>query len=499
MKENLKLTWFLTIFIPAFLFADRAPQDTWYLDRELKLPEMPGMNKPWGIDFDESGRIFVANKSNHSVGIWNQNGESIMNWATSGSGDGQLSSPTDVAVYGSEVYVTEEGNHRVQVFDLNGTFLRKWGGYGSGDGKFQYPRSLALDINNSSVFEVYVTDWNQHKIQVFDSNGTFKRSFGGNVGGDAGIAHPAGVAIGPDDLVYVSSRNHSKIKVFETNGTYVRSFNTNGHPYHLDFHGDELAVSLYDHHKTQVFDKNGTLKFTLGTSASSQPGLFYHNVGIAFNSAGRLFVGCSHNHRIQEFESNGSYLKSIGFYGVPNFAPYDFEITPEDSYLITDISGHRVFELDENGSFIRIIATNGSGDGQVNAPRSVHLGTDNRIYVADTGSHRVQIFDRNGTFIRKFGSSGSGDGQFNQPYGVVTSNTGEIFVVDRYNHRVQAFDSNGTFLRKFGSNGSLEGQMNQPHDITISDQGNLMVADFYNRRIVHFTTAGEFLKLPHRE
>ena len=494
MKENLKLTWFLTFFIPAFLFADRAPQDTWYLDRELKLPEMPGMNKPSGIDFDANGRVFVANKDNHSIGIWKQNGDPVTSWATYGSGDGQLNSPADVAVYGSEVYVSEDGNHRVQVFDLNGTFLRKWGSYGSGNGKFQHPRSLALDINNSSVYEVYVTDWSQNIVQVFDRNGTFKRSFGGNVGGDAGIANPAGVAVGPDDLVYVSSRGHSKIKVFETNGTYVRSFNTSGYPWHLDFHGDELAVSLYDHHKTQVFDKNGTLKHTIGTSASSQEGLFYHNMGIAYNNSGKLFVACQNNHRIQEFESNGTFLKAIGFYGAPNFDPYDLEITPENSFLITDVSKHRVFEVDENGSFVRIIATNGSGDGQVNVPRSVHLGADNRIYVADTGSHRVQIFDRNGTFIRKFGSSGSGDGQFNQPYGVVTSSSGEIFVVERYNHRVQVFDSNGSFLRKFGSQGSLEGQMNQPHDITFSDQGNLMVADFYNRRIVHFTTSGEFLR-----
>ena len=59
-------------------------------------------------------------------------------WGTAGSGDGQFTSPTSVAVTadGQTVYVTDSGNQRVQVFDAAGTFLGAWGRKGSNDGEF---------------------------------------------------------------------------------------------------------------------------------------------------------------------------------------------------------------------------------------------------------------------------------------------------------------------------------------------------------------------------
>jgi DNA-binding beta-propeller fold protein YncE len=141
-----------------------------------------------------------------------------------------------------------------------------------------------------------------------------------------------------------------------------------------------------------------------------------------------------------------------------------------------------------------MIARSGNGDGLVNAPRSIHLATNNKIYVSDSGRHRIQVFDRNGTFVKKFGQSGSGNGEFNQPYGITSTNNGDIYVVDRYNHRVQVFDGNGTFIRKFGSYGSLEGQINQPIDIAVTAANQIAVLDYINRRVVYFSASGQFVK-----
>ena len=77
-----------------------------------------------------------------------------------------------MALSESEIYI-ERGNHRIQVLDLNGTFLRKWGSYGNGEGQFYHPEMITLDMNGSNVHEVWVADRYHHKIQVFDSNGTY--------------------------------------------------------------------------------------------------------------------------------------------------------------------------------------------------------------------------------------------------------------------------------------------------------------------------------------
>ena len=493
IRYNLFKTLFIIPLSYLILSAQRAPQDTWYLDREVELPkEMPGFRIPFGITIDSNGHSYVVDRDNRTITIWDQQGNFIKRIGRPGSSPGQFNEPTDIAITDEEIYIVDKNNHRIQVLDLNGTFLRQWGSQGSGNNKFNQPYSIALDMNGTIVNEVYIADRYNYKAKVFDANGTFLRTIGENL-----ISESTGLSIGPDGLLYLSSCRSNKIEVFETNGTHVRSFSTSNNPYHLDFFGDKLAVAMGDNHKIEIFDKNGTSLSSFGSQGSNPNvfGEFYHPYGLTYDPSGNLHIADSHNNRIKVFDANNNYLRSYGIYGeATGLYPYGLHITPENTYLLTDIAYHRVLEVDENGTFLQIIATSGSGDGQVNNPRSVYLANDNRVYVADTNRHRVQIFERNGTFVRKFGTSGSGDGQFNQPYGLVVSDDLEIFVVDRYNNRVQVFDSNGTFLRKFGSQGTLEGQMNQPHDIDFTDQGNVMVADFYNRRIVHFTKTGQFIK-----
>ena len=170
--------------------------------------------------------------------------------------------------------------------------------------------------------------------------------------------------------------------------------------------------------------------------------------------------------------------------------------TDAGTFLVTEISGHRVVEINQYGSILRVITSEGNEEGKVNHPRDVHLGKDNRIYVCDTNQHRVHIFDRNGTFIKMFGTQGSANGQFNQPWASLVSET-EIFVVDRYNHRIQVFDLNGTYLRSLGGYGNLEGKFNNPMDMDWDDEGNLVVVDHSNRRLVHITTSGQFYSSVH--
>jgi DNA-binding beta-propeller fold protein YncE len=65
-------------------------------------------------------------------------------------------------VHGDEVYVTDFDNSRVEVFDRGGTFLRTWGFLGTGDGQFKMPAGVAVQGN-----EVFVADRNNNRVQVF--------------------------------------------------------------------------------------------------------------------------------------------------------------------------------------------------------------------------------------------------------------------------------------------------------------------------------------------
>ena len=60
--------------------------------------------------------------------------------------------------------VCDGRNHRVQVFELNGTFITKFGSNGSQIGEFNAPRSTT----NLSDGRIAVSDMKNNRIQIFD-------------------------------------------------------------------------------------------------------------------------------------------------------------------------------------------------------------------------------------------------------------------------------------------------------------------------------------------
>ena len=62
------------------------------------------------------------------------------------------------------VYVTDENNHRVQVFRHdNGAFVRTFGTSGAGVGQLDEPHGVCCSQDGV----LYVTEWGNHRIQAF--------------------------------------------------------------------------------------------------------------------------------------------------------------------------------------------------------------------------------------------------------------------------------------------------------------------------------------------
>lgn len=69
------------------------------------------------------------------------------------------------------IYVVDMGNYRIQKFDNQGKYLQTIGRKGQGPGEFRGPLGICFDAQDN----LYVREYK--KIQVFDKNGEFKRSF----------------------------------------------------------------------------------------------------------------------------------------------------------------------------------------------------------------------------------------------------------------------------------------------------------------------------------
>jgi DNA-binding beta-propeller fold protein YncE len=105
--------------------------------------------------------------------------------------------PTDVAWDAQgNIYVADGyGNARVAKYDRNGRWIKNWGSRGSGQGQFNILHGIAIDAQGN----VYVGDEGNKRVQVFDSEGTFKTQFA-NVGAPTALC----ITRGPQQVLYVA-------------------------------------------------------------------------------------------------------------------------------------------------------------------------------------------------------------------------------------------------------------------------------------------------------
>jgi DNA-binding beta-propeller fold protein YncE len=80
-------------------------------------------------------------------------------------GNGQFSGPGGIAVDSAgNVYVVDGNNNRIQKFTNNGTYITKWGTTGTANGQLSSP--CGIPVNPKTQY-VYVADRENNRIQIF--------------------------------------------------------------------------------------------------------------------------------------------------------------------------------------------------------------------------------------------------------------------------------------------------------------------------------------------
>ncbi len=105
--------------------------------------------------------------------------------------------PTDVAWDAAgNIYVADGyGNARIAKYEPSGKYIKSWGSRGTAPGQFNIVHGIAIDAQGN----VYAADEGNRRVQVFDSNGTFKTQFL-NVGTPTALC----ITPGPSQFLYVA-------------------------------------------------------------------------------------------------------------------------------------------------------------------------------------------------------------------------------------------------------------------------------------------------------
>lgn len=138
--------------------------------------------------------------------------------------------PTDVAWDSAgNIYVADGlRNARVAKYTPEGRWIKNWGSFGAGQGQFNVIHGIAIDASDN----IYVADYNNQRIQVFDSEGNYQRQI-------TGVGSPMAICItpGPNQVMYVSNSNPpdnldvaGEIYKLRLDGTIIGKFGKAGKP-----------------------------------------------------------------------------------------------------------------------------------------------------------------------------------------------------------------------------------------------------------------------------
>jgi len=278
-----------------------------------------------------------------------------------GSGQGQLNEPWGITVDLSDnLYVTDTNNERVQVFTQSGGFVDEWGTEGSENDQFQEPQGIAFNQDSEGRNRINVGDVGQptvgRRLRKFRTDGIFEGSIG-----VAALTNPIGITADENDRIWaVDSTMPGQVFLFDANGGLIFEWTPTGSGALSNPQG--IAVFKDD-------DENVT----------------------------SVYVADSGNDRVVKFK-----------------------------YTSNSVDGLQ---------FVTAAGSAGSGNSQFNDPIGIVVDDCGNLWVADRLNNRVQQLNKNLSFETRIIS------RLNRPTGVALNNDQtSLFVVNNDSDLVVRFD-----------------------------------------------------------
>ncbi len=311
-----------------------------------------GFANPYDLAVSRDGRIFVLNRADPArfaairVGICTLDEDYLGEFGRGGNGDGQFVWPVALAFDSQDrVYVTDEQNQRVSVFDSEGNFLHKWGAPGQGDGEFNGPAGVAVSPDGS----VYVVDQHNSRVQKFAEDGSFLVAWGSYGSGEGQFNLPWGAATDSEGNVYVADWRNDRIQKFTADGGFLAAFGSSG----------------------------------------TGEGQFQRPTQVAVDAEGYIYVADWGNERVQILDANGTFQVLLrGEATVSKWAQEYFDSNPEEkaerdrSNLLPPLPDHL-------GTPYHISSQT---EPYFWGPVAVALDRVGHLYVAETNRHRFQVY-----------------------------------------------------------------------------------------------------------
>ncbi|MBI3328444.1 MAG: hypothetical protein HYZ81_17300 [Nitrospinae bacterium] len=270
-----------------------------------KLPDGWSFKEVGAVGVDAKDNVYVFNRGQHPMMVFDRKGNFLRSW---GEGifpraHGLTMAPDDT------MFCTDDGDHTVRKCTLDGKVLFTLGTSGrpaafmSGD-PFNRCTHVAIDPRNG---DFYVADgYGNARVHKYSPEGQLLFSWGesGTDPGQFNIVH--NIATDKDGWIYIADRENHRIQVFDRNGTFETQWINMARPcgLYIDQAAElayvgELGVAIGPNAqamklgpRVSIYDTRGHLLARLGDNPEGEaPGRFIAPHGICIDSRGDIYVG----------------------------------------------------------------------------------------------------------------------------------------------------------------------------------------------------------------
>ena len=204
------------------------------------------------VTVDKSGGIWVVDKKGYRAVKVDESGKVLASLGKEGSGAGQFDNPSAIAISSAGmVFVADRSNHNVQIFRQDGVFLNALNGDNST--RLSSPVAMAFDQND----DLYILDSSRKSVLAYSSAGKSLGEFGRTKDGSL-LSSPVSLIAANDEVLVLDG---NQVRVFSSKGQFLRSFGAKGtgagafdDPVAIAYGGrTNFAISDIENKRVEVF------------------------------------------------------------------------------------------------------------------------------------------------------------------------------------------------------------------------------------------------------
>lgn len=263
------------------------------------------LTQPIGVAVTQGDRVYVVDNKNETIRCYDVDGRYRFSFSAIESEEASsLAQPGRVAEGpGGEIWVTDRMLRGIFVFDRDGAFLREFTPEGEA-AKDWAPIWVSFDAAGN----VYVCDVRmnkQHQVLVYDTGGAEIARWGKTaqaqrmLDAPGEFYYPNGVAVAKNGEVFVSDSNNRRVQVFDSTGAFKRIISTSGTPRGLIIDKEQrLYVVDAFAHAVDIYTLDGKRIAGFGGNGV-ELGKFQYPSDVGLDKRGRIFVSDRENNQVQ--------------------------------------------------------------------------------------------------------------------------------------------------------------------------------------------------------